>query len=290
MIKNSKRVLAAASAVVTLGVAAAPLNTFATVAASDQHTDQLVVTVLPSCTFGSSSKGTDGGTPYKTGIEHDNSTGGYAADAIESITATSWDRNATAEATPWTNHPSEETNHHVSDVESTGYGILEGESGVTSTNNKANASYHTVHRTMQAGTTTDTFAMTKLWVVCNNGTGYSVTATATPLSDGESTPTTIPVNANYSATVSGYALKSITSTATPQGTTDAAGTAMTVGAETVAPTDETIIATHSGVSHEDGDSLQIVYGMGIATSQKADTYAGTVTYKLYKGVNGADNS
>ena len=275
----SKKLIAGAGVVASLAVALAPLATFAdTVNPSDQHTDELVVTVLPSCTFGSASKNT---TPYPSGIEHDDSTGSYGANVADSnyaaggkISATAWNTaTGTAEAASGT----DEGGHNADDVASTGYGI-NGEGGVLAANE--NSSEHTVHRSMLAGTTTDTFAQTTMWVVCNNGAGYSITAQATALTDGAQTsPKTIAVQ-SYSATQSGYLLKAIT-------TADESGT-MTIGtAADVAPTTETIIATKDGVSKEAGDSLTVTYGMGISSAQEADTYAGKVTYKLYKGVNGA---
>ena len=277
----SKKLIAGAGVVASFAVALAPLATFAdTVTPSDQHTDELVVTVLPSCTFGSASKNT---SPYPSGIEHDGSTGNYGANAADSnyaangkISATAWNTTQTAEASASV-ADSDEGGHNADDVASTGYGI-NGEGGVLAANE--NASEHTVHRSMLAGTTTDTFAQTTMWVVCNNGGGYSITAQAVALTDGAQTsPKTIAVQ-SYSATQSGYLLKAIT-------TADESG-AMTIGtAADVAPTNETIIATKNSVSKEAGDSLTVTYGMGISSAQEADTYAGKVTYKLYKGVNGA---
>lgn len=283
MLKSS-RILAAAGAVAGLGLAAAPLNVFATMDVSDQHTDELVLTVLPSCTFGSATKGT---TPYPGGITHDDGTVGYAADADTGKTATAWNVTGGTAETTGINHTvggtgasAGEVDHNNADIASTGHGTLVGESGTTASN--SNASAHTVHRSMLAGTTTDTFASTTMWVVCNNRGGYSITATAAPLTNGTAAED-ITVNSTFSAAASGYDLKAITSTSE--------GTAMTIGtAADVTPTTETIIATHEGVSDEAGDSLTVVYGLGVAASQKADTYAGTVTYKLYKGLNGADNA
>ncbi|MBQ6130357.1 hypothetical protein IJI72_01545 [Candidatus Saccharibacteria bacterium] len=278
----SKKLIAGAGVVASFAVALAPLATFATVAqnASDQHTDELVVTVLPSCTFGSASKDT---SPYPSGIEHDGSTGNYGANAADSsyaaggkISATAWNTTQTTEASASV-ADSDEGGHNADDVASTGYGI-NGEGGVLAANE--NASEHTVHRSMLAGTTTDTFAQTTMWVVCNNGDGYTVTATAVALEDGAQTsPKTIPVNGSYSASSSGYTLKTIV----------AGNNGMTVASnvEALSTYSNTTIASKAGVSAENGDSLTVTYGMGIASAQEADTYAGKVTYKLYKGVNGS---
>ena len=284
----SKKIIAGLGVVAGLAVALAPVATFA-MDVSDQHTDQLVLTVLPSCTFGSASKSS---TPYPGGITHDDGTGGYAADGDASTkqtrTATSWNTTGGTAETTGTNHTvggadasDGEVDHNNADVDSTGYGILEGEGGITATNSSAlsNASEHTLHRSMLAGTSTDTFGSTTMWVVCNYRSGYSITATANPLTNGTAAEN-IPVSSSYSTTASGYDLKALTSTS--------AGTAMTIStAADVVPTTETIVATHPTVSDEAGDSLTVVYGLGVKASQKADTYAGTVVYKLYKGVNGA---
>ncbi|MBQ6396065.1 hypothetical protein IJH89_00585 [Candidatus Saccharibacteria bacterium] len=276
----SKKLIASAGVVASLAVALAPLATFATQAstASDTHTDELVVNVLPSCTFGSASKDT---APYPGGITHDDSTGNYGADGTtanqpETHGPTSWHTTTGAsgdEAASGT----DEGGHNDDDVASTGYGTLVGEGGVSAANGLANASEHTVHRSMLAGTTTDTFASTTMWVVCNDSEGYSITATANPLTDGAATGAKTIAVRSYSAVQSGYLLKALSSTS--------AGTAMTIPtAADVAPTTETVIATHAGVSDEAGDSLTVVYGMGISSSQEADTYAGKVLYKLYRGI------
>jgi len=277
----SKKLIAGAGVVASFAIALAPLATFADQAtnASDQHADELVVTVLPSCTFGSASKSTD---PYAGGITHDNSQGDYGENAADSsyaaggkISATAWNTaTGTAEAASGT----DEGGHTANDIASTGYGI-NGEGGVLSTNE--NSSEHTVHRSMLAGTTTDTFAQTTMWVVCNNGDGYSITATANALTDGaQNNAKEIIVANDYSAAKSGYTLKTLAASENGMTTENAAAAAY----------NDTRIAYKNGVSAEAGDSLTVTYGMGIASSQEADTYAGKVTYKLYKGVNATQNN
>ena len=267
----SKKLIAGAGVVASLAVALAPLATFATRSedVSDQHNDELVVTVLPSCTFGSAAKTATEGAYFPGGVTHDDHTGGYAADADTGRTATSWHETdgAAGDEASGSITNSDEGGHLDDDKASTGYGILVGESGTTAAN--ANLSEHTVHRSMLAGTHTATFAQTTMYVVCNNGDGYTVTATAADLTNGTET---IPVAATIDAThvASGY--NGIVS-----------GTATRIADITVATT-ETEIAKNTGVSAEAGDTVIVTYGMGIKTSQKADTYAGQVQYKLYKGV------
>ena len=285
----SKKLIAGAGVVASFAIALAPLATFADpMPASDQHADELVVTVLPSCTFGSAKKAT---SPYPGGITHDDSTGDYDADgsasAANTRSATAWNSaaNTTTDASGALHSATDTTDHLTGDKASTGYGILEGESGLTSTNSStlANSSEHTVHRSMYAGIATPNFAQTTMWVVCNNGDGYSITAAAAPLTNGT-------VAEDIAVTTSAIAASTAAATSNYNGvvTTNDASEAMTNLANI--PASEGIIAKKAGVSKEDGDSLTVTYGMSIKTSQKADTYAGKVTYKLYKGVNGANNS
>ena len=284
----SKKLIAGAGVVASFAIALAPLATFAANGVvSDQHADELVVTVLPSCTFGSAKKTTDDAAYFPGGITHDS----YGAGTPEGITATSW--NITDGGTDTGNHDSS-TDHfsgagHV-DVASTGYGTNPGEGGAHAASgtegqegyvaSNLNASEHTVHRSMLAGTSTDTFAQTTMYVVCNNGGGYTVTSTAEALSNGTESIGLVAANA-ISPDASGYnGIVTVETGDNANGMTRIAD---------VVQTNETIIATKSGVSKENGDSLTVTYGMGIASSQKADTYAGKVTYKLYKGLNSADN-
>lgn len=274
----SKKLIAGAGVVASFAIALAPLATFAEDVngeVSDSHQDKLVLTVLPSCTFGSAKKS---GDAYPSGITHNGTTGddaAYGDDATNGeYTATVWDRTETTTGTAGAADSTDTGSHNGNVLESTGFGTKVGESGVTATNGRSNASSHTVHRSMLAGTSTANFAQTTMYIVCNNGTGYSVTSTATALTNGTAAED-IPVVAasGYNATTSGY--NGIVT----------AGTGVTKDANVV-QTAETVIAHKAGVTAEAGDSITVEYGMGVASSQKADTYVGTVTYKLYKGVNG----
>ena len=277
MVKSS-RILAAAGAVAGLGLAVAPLNVFATNGVvSDQHTDKIVLTVMPSCTFGSWQKTT---SQYSSGITHDDSSDDYAADGTDStpytISATTWNTSSTTDSV-------DSVSAHTSDVvDSTGYGVLNGESGLNATNNTAlaNPSSHTVHRSMLAGTETENFATTTLWVVCNNGDGYSVTAAAADLTNGTAGENIAAVAVDgYSTTQSGYNGIVFVEESGDGAVKDA----------NVVDDAEAVIAHKAGVTQEAGDSITIEYGMGVASSQKADTYVGSVVYKLYKGVNGTND-
>ena len=158
----SKKLIAGAGVVASFAIALAPLATFAdTVNPSDQHTDKLILTVLPSCTFGSAAR-TESGAPdyFVSGITHDNSEGNYAADTANGTkSATAWTTAETTTGTAGATDSTDSGDHNTAVLDSTGYGVLEGEGGVTSTNGRTNASHHTVHRSMLAGTSTANFAI-----------------------------------------------------------------------------------------------------------------------------------
>ena len=166
----SKKLIAGAGVVASFAIALAPLATFAESVngtVSDQHTDKLVLTVLPSCTFGSAHKSTDS---YPGGITHDDSAqdkdaSGASASGVYGANGTSAGEEETRGATAWTTTEtttgtagatdSVDSGNHNSDVlQSTGYGTLNGEGGVNATNGLTNHSKHTVHRSMLAGTST----------------------------------------------------------------------------------------------------------------------------------------
>ncbi|MBQ1528286.1 hypothetical protein IIZ77_01395 [Candidatus Saccharibacteria bacterium] len=123
----SKKLIAGAGVVASLAVALAPLATFAT-GESDIHNDEIVINVLPSCTFGDS---TQSGNTLSGGITHG------SGDAATWRTGDSNDPNV-----PNT-FPSNYT--PKTDTESTGAGTVvadlrEGESAI-------NESHHTAYYT-----------------------------------------------------------------------------------------------------------------------------------------------
>ncbi len=265
----SKKLIAGAGVVASLAVALAPLATFADIAddESDQHTDELVITVPPSCTFGDALQET---SPLPGGITHGS------------------ESNVTYNATPTTSTDS----HTDDDVVSTGYGSNVAAGGITTSSN-LNASEHTILKTVQAGTTAAGFASTVMKVVCTNTEGYTIQV-ATPNLYNETTGYTsenIPAlngtgstkAASYSATNSGYDLDSIVANNGAASASDVVEGAATFYANATAGTAETIIE-HTGVSAATGDTITVTYGVGIQSNQAAGTYSGKVVYTLLQGI------
>ena len=268
----SKRIIAGAGVLAGLAVALAPVATFADIAgtASDTHTDELVITLQPSCTFGDWAQST---SPLPGGITHGSETG------------------TTYNVTPTTSTDS----HTDDDVASTGYGTVVAElpGGAESGSIAANASEHTILRTMQAGTTAAGFASTTMKVVCTNTEGYSIKV-ATPNLYNETTGYTsenIPAlngtgstkAAAYSVTASGYDLDSITANNGTSSASDVVDGAATFYANETAGTAETIVK-HTGVSAATGDTITVTYGIGVQSNQAAGTYSGKVVYSLFQGI------
>ena len=239
----SKRIIAGLGVVAGLAVALAPVATFATDTESDQHTDTLNITVLPSCTFGSATLPLD---PV-SGISH---TAGSTVAATDGGTAPTWSTVTASDGTGRTPDNASGTN--------------------------ANKSVDKLTYSMFAGTTRDDLGTTTMKIVCNNNLGYEVKAALGTLQEWEnnaavSEGATIAPSASYSASVSGYALFGVAQTG-----------GVTVDAQakhaTAAPTR---IAHKAGVTTaETGDSITVTYGIGVKPDQKAATYQGDVVYTL----------
>ncbi len=137
------------------------------------------------------------------------------------------------------------------------------------------ASEHTAFRTVAAGTTNDTFAKTTLKVVCNNAEGYTIKATAGNLVGETDNTVNIPVASSYSTWASGYK-------ATMAKTSGSANASL-LNSGAITSTSETAVAKNTDVSAETGDVWDVTYGIGVASSQKAQAYHGKVVYTLFKG-------
>ncbi len=254
----SKRIIAGLGVVAGLAVALAPVATFATstihVNASDSHTDELVITVNPSCTFGDALA-----TTPVDGVSH------------TAVADTTWNESA-----PQTAETEAPATHSNDDIDSTGYGIISAELPDGGT---VNASEHTAYRTMNAGTTNDAFAKTTLKVVCTNTDGYTVKF-VTPSLTKDGSSATIPAAASYSTSASGYNLATVTAN---NGTSSASDVVSGKDADAISAS-ETALVEHTGLSATAGDTIDIVYGIGIQSNQEAGTYAGKVVYTLYQGL------
>ncbi|MBQ3261261.1 hypothetical protein IJH29_01230 [Candidatus Saccharibacteria bacterium] len=164
----SKKLIAGAGVVASFAVALAPLATFAADAtwSSDQHTDTLNVTVLPTCAFGAAAA-----TPV-VGVAHN------AASATPEDNSTN--------AATWTETTASDNLGMTPDI-STG----------TEHASASSAAY-----SIYAGTADTNMGTTTLTVVCNQNNGYKIFVEAENLE--ETGGDTINIIASPSATVTGY--------------------------------------------------------------------------------------
>lgn len=259
------KAIAALSVVASLGVAAAPMASFAAEATydSDSHQDRLNITVLSSCTFGNTHLAS-----ADLGVTH---TAGAAVTATDGGTAPSWSTTGS--------DGTGRTPDAAAGVNSNGAQDLAGTTGHTS-----DTGYEDVLTySMYAGTTRNDLGTTTLKVYCNSNEGYTIKAQTNDLAewngsaavqDGEE----IPANASYSAATSGYALYSVD--------VDSDTTPMTVDeASLFVSSTPATIAHKETVSKDTGDKLKITYGIGVSPAQKAANYQGSVVYTLIQGYN-----
>ncbi len=245
----SKKLIAGAGVVASFAIALAPIATFAGDATynSDIHTDELNVTVLPTCAFGAANAPT-----AIPGIGHN------AASNTPLVNGTN--------AAAWT------TTGDSPIVADDMLGMTPDAASQT-----AHPSYHSAAYSIYAGTADDNMAETTLTVVCNQNNGYKIFTEAANLENDDTTPVTIPIVAAAAATASasGYGI-----TVTDPGST---------GATLAQATSTTKVATvtKGSPSAAAGDSFKYTYNIGVAPSQKADTYTGTVVYTLVQQLGGA---
>lgn len=167
----SKKLIAGAGVVASLAVALAPMATFATVADatwnSDQHTDTLNVTVLPTCAFGAAAA-----TPAVVGITHNAAS---ATPLDNSTNAATWTTVTANDNLGMTPDAASQTAHVSAD--SAAYSIY-------------------------AGTADANMGTTTLKVVCNQNAGYKIYVEAGNLE--EAGHETIDIKASPSAAETGY--------------------------------------------------------------------------------------
>ena len=242
----SKKLIAGAGVVASLAVALAPLATFASDATwdSDQHTDTLNVTVLPTCAFGAATATPIDGITHNSGPSAANGPTVGTPDPAISKDA----NNAT-----WVDG----TDNHL--------GMTPDAAGQT-----PNATTDTAYYRIFAGTADASMGTTTLTVVCNQNNGYKIFTQAANLSERTET---IDIKAATgegapSATVTGYAIT----------VADDESTGATLAQ--VTSTSKIATVTHDAASGADGDSYTYTYGIGVAPTQKAATYTGNVVYTL----------
>ena len=173
----SKKLIASLGVVAGLGVALAPIATFATDAEynSDIHTDKLNVTVLPTCAFGAA----NAATPI-AGVTHN------------AASATPLD-NSTNAAT-WTTTGSSPI-------------VADDMLGMTpdAASQTEHPSVHSAAYSIYAGTADANMGTTTLTVVCNQNNGYKIFTQAANLSEGTETINVVAAGA-ATASATGYTI------------------------------------------------------------------------------------
>ena len=250
----SKKIIAGLGVVAGLAVALAPVATFATVADatwdSDQHTDTLNVTVLPTCAFGAVTADPIDGITHNTNPTSSNGPTVGTPDPAVSQDA----NNAT-----WVDG----TDNHL--------GMTPDAAGQT-----PNATTDTAYYRIFAGTADASMGTTTLTVVCNQNAGYKIYAEAQDLE--ETGGDKIEIKASPSATVTGYNI-----------TTADEGSLISSSADgsiaNITSTTETAAVTYNHPSAATGDAWKFTYGIGVAPGTKAATYTGNVVYTLVQQIN-----
>ncbi len=260
----SKKLIAGAGVVASLAVALAPLATFAASTingfTSDEHNDELNITINPACAFGNVVDGT-----VTKGIAH---TAGASVSTMDDAAGV-WD-------------PAAPTN-----TNSNGLGRTPDKSTGTYGSGDANISTDTFAYTVYAGTTRDDMATTALTIFCNSSKGYTLNAETEDLLEWNTTSGTeetngekIEANTTFNASTTGYGIVSV-NVGTSGATTSYASTRFansTQGGGEIA-----YKATSADV--DNGDTITMTYGLGVSSGQKAGLYKGKVIYTLFQGVN-----
>ncbi|MBR0424428.1 hypothetical protein IJI79_02950 [Candidatus Saccharibacteria bacterium] len=144
----------------------------------------------------------------------------------------------------------------------------------------------TLSATMLNGTENQDFGKTTLNVYCNNSDGYQITTNGTTGAvttvgalTSNDTSDTIPVNAGFSASSTGWSYQVAGTT----GNTGIVASAHDGTWATAANAEDTIVeapTTGAKTTDNSGDTFTITYGVGIDETLSAGTYSGSITYTL----------
>ena len=151
---------------------------------------------------------------------------------------------------------------------------------------QAHKAANKAYGTMEAGTATDNFASNTISIFCNKNGGYHLTAAATDLNGPNSKKIEIGDGASEVEAGDSTSLWSYTLTLTHADNETAALDAADSGDSTdeiAAPDSAETILHNTATTGNAGDVLNIVYSVGIISTQQAGTYEGTITYTLYEG-------
>ena len=145
----------------------------------------------------------------------------------------------------------------------------------TDTSNVSNSAWtgDSLAGKMTNGTTTDNYGATTFTITCNANGGFSVNTTtvdsltASEVEDSEGNKLTIAPATDFGASKSGWAYK-----------VTAVSNGITNGASAWQAATATGIVT--GSSPISAGTFTVTYGMGISSTQSADTYTGTIVYEI----------
>ena len=294
----SKKLIAGAGVVASFAIALAPLATFATdeagTKAPNAQKDILSVTLEEVCAFGYTS--TNGVTVLQG--KHTDGTR-LSGDANQTDTVLT-DKTAGKSFGKWDDTALD--------------GAYDGRGATDVTTDDA-ADTDTAYAIMENGTVNTTFAKTQLNIVCNNLSGYRLSAVATNLADVNAATNNNTDNIAYSrvapaitdstwsfyltdVTTTGITdtTHEVAATATPsegQYKLEASGATRTIIASAFDSTIETtsteplynVIAHSNGATSKTGDRYEITYGVSVDSALPAGTYQGNVVYTLAQIAN-----
>ena len=260
------KAIAALSVVASLGVAAAPMATFAAVETPNAPRDILNVTLEEVCAFGY----TTGGAAISAGSHTNGTDTGYTTPNNTTPRGADPGPAAGAGYGLW------------STLTVTGY---DGRTATTATTDDE-PDTDTAYGIMETNTVNQNFAKTQLNSVCNDKDGYNLTAQTTDLTTTGVTDGIVSNAAAPAAGTSSWAFQ------IAEGTREQSDSATNTGVVHTSAGDNgwyggytnatTIVAAPTTGTDKStpntGDRWLITYGVGISASQAAATYEGHVDY------------
>ncbi len=126
------------------------------------------------------------------------------------------------------------------------------------------------------GSASNNFGSSTLTISCNKSSGFNVAASATALEastvtePGTSNKVTIPLNASFSGSQSGWAYK-------VENEGLSAGITNNTASWSATASNASLV---SGTAPINNGSFTVTYGVGVDTTQPADTYTGSITYTI----------
>ena len=146
-----------------------------------------------------------------------------------------------------------------------------GTSGTASAGDEGHAD--TLTGVVANGGTANDFGKSHFHVVCNNLSGWRVTAEATALTAGT------PANGSIGLGTTGGASSAWSYTSDKGEDTDNTFTASTTGTTTAS----TVVASKTSATDTAGKDFNITYKVTVSSTQPADDYKGNIGYTLVKG-------